>query len=136
MADSLFKFNQLNPKYVILTDLWGINDTNWLMRFWLRKEKDEKVRTMVRDTFKQSNGKIFKMFELALKQTFPNAQYYIIEPNERRKHWFYNYQPIHIKSIQYSKEEMLDLGRDQTHPGPKTHEYLANKVITEINKYS
>ena len=73
------------------------------------------------------------MFELALLQSFPNAQYYILEPNERRKHWFYDYEPTHIKSIQYSKEEMIDLGRDQTHPGPKTHEYLANKVLEEIN---
>lgn len=133
MADNLFDF-KLDPKYVILTDFWGVNDTNWLMRFWLRKEKDEKVRKLVRETFKQSNGKIFKMFELALLQAFPNAQYYILEPNERRKHWFYDYQPTHIKSIQYSKEEMIDLGRDQTHPGPKTHEYLTNKVLEEINK--
>jgi hypothetical protein len=29
---------------------------------------------------------------------------------------------------------MIDLGRDQTHPGPKTHEYLTNKILKEINK--
>jgi len=29
---------------------------------------------------------------------------------------------------------MLDLGRDQIHPGPNTHNYLADKILTELNK--
>jgi|TARA_R110000764_G_scaffold171716_5_gene258559 hypothetical protein len=134
LADSLLDFKHLTPKYVILSDCWAINSTAWLMRFWLRKEKDEKIKNLIRETFKQSNSKIFQLFDLALMQAFPNAKYYILEPDERRKYWFYNYQPIHIKSILYRKEEMLDLGRDQIHPGPKTHNYLADKILTELNK--
>jgi hypothetical protein len=74
------------------------------------------------------------MFELALKQTFPNSKYFILQPNERRKHWFYDYEPKDIKSIYYTQEEMIDLARDQTHPGPKTHKYLTEKIINELSR--
>ena len=133
MADKLFDLTNLDPQYIILSDFWGINDTNWLMRYWIPKEKDKKIIKEVRETFKNSNGKIFKMFELALKQTFPDSKYFILQPSERRKHWFHDYELKDIKSIYYTQEEMIDLARDQTHPGPKTQQYLTNKIIEEIN---
>ena len=69
------------------------------------KEKDKKIIKEVRETFKNSNGKIFRMFELALKQfkyfmlqIQMKEVFYITTPNERRKHWFYDYEPKDIKS--------------------------------------
>ena len=30
---------QFKSRYIILNDFWGINDTNWLMRYWIPKKK-------------------------------------------------------------------------------------------------
>jgi len=134
LADSLLDFNHLNPKYIILGDCWAINSTSWLMRFWLKKEKDLETIDLVRKTFYDSNTKVFKIFELALKEAFPNAKCFIFEPEEKRKLWSYGHELQHIKSVKYKKSDIIDLGRDQTHPGPKTHRIFADKVKSLINE--
>ena len=132
LADSLFNFQHLNPSFVILNDCWAINGVNWLMRFWLKKERNNDTRKIIKDIFYDSNSKVMKLFDLAIKQAFPNAKCFILEPEEKRKFWAYEYELQNIKSVAYAKNDIVDLGRDQTHPGPKTHKVFADKIIKLI----
>jgi hypothetical protein len=128
LADSLFDFQHLDPSFVILNDCWAINSVNWLMRFWLKKERNNDTRKMIKDIFYDSNNKVIKLFDLAIKQAFPNAKCFILEPEEKRKFWAYEYELQNIKSVTYAKTDIVDLGRDQTHPGPRTHKVFADKI--------
>jgi len=134
LADILFDFQHLDPSFVILNDCWAINSVNWLMRFWLKKERNNDTRKMIKDIFYDSNNKVIKLFDLAIKQAFPNAKCFILQPNERRKFWAYEYELQNIKSVTYAKTDIVDLGRDQTHPGPRTHKVFADKIKRLINE--
>ena len=102
MADDLFNFSNLNPRYIILNDFWGINDTNWLMRYWIPKEKDKKIIKEVRETFKNSNGKIFRMFELALKQR--SFKVFILT-KRKKKTLVHDYEPQDINQYIIHKKK-------------------------------
>lgn len=105
----------------------------------LDKFKEETLRKNAVNVMGHTSGQIINMFETVVKYNCPDAKYYWVMPskeNVRPRDPYYapgvwsqsNFQKIEMNL----KELVVDLGRDNQHPGIESHKLIANHICNFI----
>lgn len=102
-----------------------------------------KSSAMLKDTAKS----VLKSFYMSLESLFPNAQIYWLINQPDTEH--YARKDLHLRDPFASsemweqfkniieinpKEDYVDLGRDNIHPGPRSHYNISKKILSYISQ--
>lgn len=121
------------PDYVIIQDTRFISEMGWIMKEVLSNSDKEK-RQFFWEIFDKTNVLELTTMDAWLNQTFPDAKIIWLVPEQRRKH-FKNLPDFkYSEKLEYNKSHMVDLARDNVHPGPKSHVNIADIIIKFINE--
>ena len=78
----------------------------------------------------KTNNDILKIFEGYVNQLFPRAKViFLIAPRKNFK-----FENDIENKVTITRDMMIDLSRDNVHPGFKTHQVIAQKLIEEIDE--
>lgn len=125
-----------DPDILVIGDTRFIAENNWLMAYIKTNLKRGKLDIgkqelqFFNETFNKTNNDILKIFEGYVNQLFPKANVvFLIAPRKNFK--FEN----DIKNkVTITRDMMIDLSRDNIHPGFKTHQVIAQKLIEKIDE--
>ena len=101
---------------------------------------DEAIKNNAESVIKSTNGTLLRMFELAIQQLYPHTKIFWItnhidtnrprDPFSGNDVWKNIQNPIiEIKP----RKDYIDLGRDNLHPGIKSHILFKEKIKTVVN---
>lgn len=123
---------EYNPDYLILNDTRFIQESGWVLNYILRStELDKEQKHFYKDMLLTSGINFLVMFESFLYDMFPNTKIVFLWARYR-KHFKNAPAWEKITNVIYSPNDMVDLARDNRHPGIKSHIGFANRLINEI----
>jgi hypothetical protein len=122
------KFVDYDPQYVIISEPRFVQSYGWAL-IDLYGKRDLEHTATYKKLFKRADDEFLLMFEAYLKNLFPNAK--LILTYSMRKSFLtipkFNYFSI----IKFTKNDLVDLGRDNMHPGIRTHQIFAEKIYNQ-----
>jgi len=130
LIDPLKKFADFNPNTVIISDTRFIQLYGWVL-IDIFKVRNIEGNNLYKQVFLECDRNFLLMFEAYLKNLFPSATL-VLAYCARRAFKMTMPEFEHFKVVRLEKTEMMDLARDNAHPGIKTHEAFANKIYTSI----
>jgi len=129
LIDPILRFKNYNPNYVVISDTRFVNTFTWALLDIYNSRATESMPAYQK-LFKQTDTHTLKMFDYFLKGLFPNATL-IMAACERRE-WKRLPKFDNLVSVPFEKELVVDLARDNMHPGPQSHKNFANKIIAQL----
>jgi hypothetical protein len=127
--EPVIKFVDYNPKYVIISDTRFIQSYGWVLIDLYGKRDLEHTHTY-KKLFKRSDDEFLLMFEAYLKNLFPNSK--LILARSLRKSFLKIPEFKHFSVVDFTKTDIVDLARDNAHPGPCTHQIFAKKIYEKL----
>lgn len=130
LIDPLKKFADFNPNTVVISDTRFIQLYGWVL-IDIFKVRNIEGNNLYKQVFLECDRNFLLMFESYLKNLFPNATLVLAYCARRA---FKMPMPVfeHFKIVKMDRTEMIDLARDNAHPGIETHKAFANKIYTSI----
>jgi hypothetical protein len=124
------QFKSFNPDYVVINDTRFIQLYGWAL-IDLYKIRDVENNALYKNVFLECDKNFLLMFEAYLKNLFPTSQLILAHCVRRAfKINMSNFE--HFKIVRLEREEVVDLARDNTHPGMRTHRVFAEKIYKAI----
>jgi hypothetical protein len=123
------QFIDYKPQYVIVSDTRFIQSYGWALIDLYRNRGVEHTNTYKR-LFKRSDDEFLLMFEAYLKNLFPNSK--LILTYSMRKAFLNIPKFSHFSIVRFTKDDVIDLARDNAHPGPITHQTFAEKIYEKL----
>lgn len=125
---------QYDPDIVCINDTRFIAESGWALNYFMntKNEVEKSQRKYYRQMLMQTNQDILIMFESFLRQTFPKAQLVFLLARNR-KHFKLPPNYEHFKLVIYTPEDMMDLGRDCAHPGIKSNQHFADRLVEALS---
>jgi len=140
LVDSLSKFKDYNPDYLIISDTRFISEIGWLRMYILDRTKEDNLKAdpetkkFLMNCFQNHDDDVIKMFEAYCKNLFPNTK--LIFVYCKRKHFTRDINFKYFTGLQITSEDVLDIARDNAHPGPKTHNMVAQFLFKLLSNNS
>lgn len=128
LIDPLNKFKDFDPDYVVISDTRFISEIGWLRMYLLDRIKednlkaDSETKKFLMECFERNDDDVIKMFEAFCKITFPRAK--LIFLYCQRKHFTKDIKFEHFMGLKITSNDVIDMARDNLHPGPKTHHMI------------
>jgi hypothetical protein len=124
---------EYDPQLIVINDTRFITDSGWVLNYFIDKTNhiDKNMRDFYISIMRESNQTILKMFEELLQYKFPHAKIvFLLAKN--RKH--FKNPPAFKNSITilYEASDIVDLGRDNAHPGIESNKILAGKILDAV----
>lgn len=125
------KFKDFNPTLVIISDTRFIQSHGWLLADVYHNNKER--FKIYDDLLKRSDRQFIKMFEHFLRNLFPSAK--IVISVCKRRSWR-NIMPnlLYSKFVPFTRDMVVDLARDNKHPGIKSHENFAQAILKSLEQ--
>jgi hypothetical protein len=120
-----------NPTHIILSDTRFVQRYGFMFHELSRRHltKIYEDNSEFAEIFKECDKRVVSMMELCLKQMFPNSQLYYGGTNRRLfKHSIPEFQ--YMQTVMLTKEDAVDLARDNTHLGIRTNQRYAAKLYS------
>lgn len=125
-----------NPDYVIIGDTRFVVENNWLMAFIKTKLKSHNLELRREDlqffqqSFDRTNRDILSIFSKFVQSIFPKAKIvFLIAPRKNFK-----FETGLLNQVTITPEMMIDLSRDNIHPGPDTINLIADAIIRKLDE--
>jgi len=125
-----------DPDIVIIGDTRFVAENNWLMAYIKTNLKRGNLNIgnqelqFFNETFNKTNNDILKIFEGYVNHLFPRAKViFLIAPRKNFK-----FENDIENKVTITRDMMIDLSRDNVHPGFKTHQVIAQKLIEAIDE--
>lgn len=130
LIDPVEKFKDFDPTIVIVSDTRFIQSHGWLLADAYHNNKDR--YKFYNELLKKADKQFIKMFEYFLKNLFPNAK--IVLAMCQRKSWR-NVMPAltYSKFVPFTRDMVVDLARDNKHPGIASHKNFAEAIISALD---
>jgi hypothetical protein len=126
LVELLPQFTDFNPNYVIIGDTRFIQFYNWALADIYRAKHFESTMSHKR-IFRKSDERFLMSFDGFVKSLFPNSKLYFARCVRRA---FAEIPPLtYMKDITFEKELVVDLARDNKHPGTESHKNFAERVL-------
>jgi hypothetical protein len=123
-----------DPDYVIIGDTRFVVENNWLMAFIKIKLKLHGVDIHSEDlqffqqTFNNTNRSVLTVYNGFIQNLFPRAKVlFLIAPRKN-----FNFDTGLKNQVNMSKDYMVDLSRDNAHPGAKSVNIIAKEIIRRL----
>jgi hypothetical protein len=137
---------KFKPDYFILSDTRFISEIGWLRLYILDrfpKENEKKlgweaiadntilsnndIRRFAQHLFEKTDDDTLLMFESFCKELFdiPMIFVYFNRKNFANKSFNFKY----FQQIKMEAKDVIDMSRDNNHPGPLTHQIVADKIL-------
>jgi hypothetical protein len=123
-----------DPDYVIIGDTRFVVENNWLMAFIKQKLKLHGVDIRKEDlqffqqAFDNTNRSVLKVYNGFIRNLFPKAKVlFLIAPRKN-----FNFDTGFENQLTISKDYMVDLSRDNAHPGPNSIKAIAKEIIRRL----
>lgn len=127
--DPITNFIEYNPDIVIVNDTRFIQVHGWVLRE-VYKRRGLEYTESYKKIFKKSDDQFLLMFESYLKNLFPKSKL-ILAHCVRRS--FSNLPKFnHFDVVPFKRDDVIDLARDNCHPGIKSHKLFAEKIYNSI----
>ena len=131
LIQPLKKFVDFDPQYVIINDTRFIQMYGWAL-VDIYRVKNFESKEFYKNVFVECDKNFLLMFEAYLKDLFPNATL-ILAHCVRRAFKIEMPSFKYFKIVQLEKKQVVDLARDNAHPGMLSHELFAKKIVKAIN---
>ena len=123
-----------DPDYVIIGDTRFVVENNWLMAFIKQKLKLHGVDIRKEDlqffqqAFDNTNRSVLTVYNGFIQNLFPKAKVlFLIAPRKN-----FNFDTGFENQLTISKDYMVDLSRDNAHPGPNSIITIAKEIIRRL----
>lgn len=128
--EPLKQFKNFNPTHVIINDTRFIQLYGWAL-IDIYKAKNIESNDMYKNIFAECDNNFLLMFEAYLNNLFPNAKLILAHCVRRA---FKNDMPSfeNFKIVRLERQDVVDLARDNTHPGILSHQIFAEKIYKAI----
>lgn len=130
LLNPLKDFKNFNPDIVIINDTRFIQIYGWALMD-IYKIKNIESKNLYRNIFLECDKNFLITFECYVKNLFPKSKI-IFSYSERKA---FKKIPIDfefLKIIKMEKSDVVDLGRDNAHPGIQSHKNFAEKLYNSI----
>lgn len=131
LVEPLIKFKDFDPHYVIISDTRFFQNYGWAMIDIYRLKQVENL-PIYKEIFNDADVNTLIMLDYFLKGLFPNAKLVVAYCERRAWRTVVPEKFDNIIRVPYPKDGVVDLARDQTHPGPKSHKILADLIYNSI----
>lgn len=124
-----------NPDYVIIGDTRFVVENNWLMAYIKLERKrgmeiSKDALHFFQESFNRTNKDILSIFSKFVQSTFPKAKIvFLIFPRKNFK-----FETGLLNQISVTKDMIIDLSRDNIHPGPDTINLIADAIIRKLDE--
>jgi hypothetical protein len=130
LIEPLKQFTDFDPQYVIINDTRFIQMYGWAL-IDIYKSRSIENNELYKKVFVDCDRNFLLMFETYLKDLFPNAT--LILAHCVRRAFKIQMPPFrYFKVVRLEKDEVVDLARDNAHPGIMSHEAFARKIVNAI----
>ena len=138
---------KFKPDYFILSDTRFINEIGWLRLYILDrfpKENQKKIgweaiadntvlsnnniRKFAQHLFEKTDDDTILMFESFCKDLFDIPMIFVYFDRKNFANKSFDFK--HFKQIKIKAKDVIDMSRDNNHPGPLTHKIIADKILT------
>ena len=127
----LIKFKDFNPTHVLISDTRFFQNYGWAM-IDIYKLKQIENLSVYKEIFNDTDVATLIMLDYFLKGLFPNAKLILAYCERRAWRTVVPETFNNIIAVPYPKDMVVDLARDQTHPGPNSHKILSDKIYNSI----
>jgi hypothetical protein len=140
LLDPLNKFKDFDPDYIIVSDTRFISEIGWLRMYLIDRIKEENLKAdsetkkFLMDCFHKNDDDTIKMFEAYCKVLFPRSK--LIFLYCQRKHFTKDIKFNHFMGLKITSQDVIDIARDNLHPGPKTHHMIAEFLFKLLSRDS
>lgn len=132
LIDPLKKFKDFDPTVVVINDTRFIQQYGWAL-IDIYKVRNIEGSNLYKTIFADCDRTFLMMFECYLKMLFPNALLVLATCDRRSfKRKFPDLE--HFVKVPFFRNEVVDLARDNAHPGPLSHAAFAEKIYQSIDK--
>jgi hypothetical protein len=130
LLNPLKKFKDFNPDIVIINDTRFIQIYGWaLMKIYNTKNIESK--NIYKNIFLECDKNFLVTFEYYIKSLFPKSKL-IFSFSERKSFKKIPTNFEFLKVVKMERSDVVDLGRDNAHPGIQSHKNLAEKLYNSI----
>ena len=128
--EPLKQFKNFNPTHVIINDTRFIQQYGWAL-IDIYKARNVESNDTYKNIFADCDNNFLLMFEAYLKNLFPNAQLILAHCVRRA---FKGDMPKFesFKIVRLERDDVVDLARDNAHPGMRSHRVFAEKIYKAI----
>lgn len=130
LIEPLKKFVDFNPTLVVINDTRFIQLYGWVLIDML-KVKDIENTDLYKTVFPECDRNFLLLFESYLKTLFPNATL-VLSYCVRRAFKIDMPNFNHFKVVRFEKTDVVDVARDNNHPGIESHKNFAEKIYNSI----
>jgi hypothetical protein len=130
LIEPLTKFTEFNPQIVVINDTRFIQMYGWAL-IDIYKTRNIENNDLYKKVFLECDKNFLLMFESYLKDLFPNATL-VLAHCVRRAFKIQMPSFKYFKVVRLEKEEVVDLARDNAHPGILSHQAFARKIVSAI----
>jgi len=130
LLQPLKDYKGFDPDLVVISDPRFIQRYGWVL-LDIYKQKNFESRPFYKDVFVECDKNFLLMFESYLKDLFPNAEL-VLAYCYRRAFRIEMPDFRHFKTVTLTKKEVVDIARDNAHPGIVSHKNFAEKIYKTI----
>lgn len=130
LVNPLTQFADYDPHYVIINDTRFIQYYGWMM-IDLYKTKDIENTDVYKKILKTCDNNFLLLFESHLKLLFPKSKIYLAY--SKRRAWKDDLPDFKfVKPILLDKNLIVDMARDNAHPGMNSHKNFTDVIYNSI----
>jgi hypothetical protein len=124
-----------DPDYVIIGDTRFVVENNWLMaHIKLERKRGMEISSealrFFQESFNRTNKDILSIFSKFVASLFPRSKIvFLIAPRKNFK-----FETGLLNQVTITPEMMVDLSRDDIHPGPDTINLIADAIIRKLDE--
>ena len=122
------------PDHVILNDTRGVHEGEWFSGTIYKKirKHEKQMSDNYAISMRIARQQMIQMF-FKLIQKYHNNIHLFYVPT---RYWSKLKPQVleGIKTCKIEKDDLIDLGRDSVHPGPRSHQKIAEKFISYLNQ--
>lgn len=130
LIEPLQKYKDFNPDVVVINDTRFIQQYGWAL-IDVYKVRNVESKGFYKNVFAECDQNFLLMFESYLKDLFPNADL-VLAYCVRRAFKIEMPKFRHFKTVELTKKEVIDIARDNAHPGILSHRNFAEKIYSTI----
>lgn len=123
------------PTHILLMDPRFIGMSGWALNYFLMPKKspdlERKDRHFYQNVLQWDNKLFLQMMDTYLTDMFPDTKiihYYALGRKQFQTAPVYKY----IKPVLMEKHHVMDLARDGSHPGMRSHQFIAELLYNEF----
>jgi hypothetical protein len=130
LINPLKQFKNFNPDIIVINDTRFIQLYGWAL-IDIYKVKRVEHKDVYKNIFQECDINFLLLFETYLKTLFPNAKI-VLAYCVRRAFNIEMPSFDYMKIVKLEKSDVVDIARDNAHPGIESHKRFAEKIYTAI----